>query len=100
PLLAVFAAALTLALAAHAETDKVTLLKGKEVLTGKITKDERDGLEIEIRERGAGGAKRTLNSNEILDIEWDLADQDAAEALRAFKQGAYGQAAETLSGIV
>ena len=95
-------AALTCTLAVHAEADKVTLIKGKEVVSGKITKDDRDGLEIEMREKGGGGtrARRTLNSNEILDVDWDLADQDAAEALRSYKQGAYSQAADTLSGIV
>jgi tetratricopeptide (TPR) repeat protein len=91
---------LAFVLAAHAEADKVTLVKGKEVVSGKITKDDRDGLEIEIRDRANSGAKRTLTSNEILDVEWDLADQDAADGLRQFKDGKYGQAAESLAGIV
>ena len=58
----------------RAEADKVTLVRGREIVTGRITKDEREGLEIEIRDR-SGAAKRTFNSSEVAEVEWDVAEE-------------------------
>jgi len=57
-------------------------------------------LEIEVSEKGRNtGAKRTLSSDEILDVDWELADDSALEGMRAYKQGAYARAADSLSGV-
>ncbi|HLX62700.1 MAG TPA: tetratricopeptide repeat protein [Planctomycetota bacterium] len=89
-------ATLVCAFQARAEADKVTLVKNKEVISGRITKDDRDGLEIDMR----GGAKRTVNSSEIADVEWDVSDENFHDAVGAFRSGAYVRAASSLESLI
>ena len=85
-------------LQARAEADKVTLVRAREVVVGKITKDDRDGLEIEIRDR-SGAAKRTFNSNEVAEIEWDVSEEGFHEGGAAFHNGSFERAADLFGGI-
>ncbi len=79
-----------------AEADRVTLAnRAKEVLLGKITKDDRDGLEIEL-----SVGKRTLNSSEIADVDWDIGTEGFHEAVTAFRGGSYSHAIDNLQDIV
>lgn len=84
---------------ARAEADKVTLIKNNDILSGRITKDDRDGLEIEIRERTGGSVKRTLNSSEIASVDWDIAEEGFHDAVSAYRGGGYGRAADMLGAI-
>ncbi len=81
---------------ARAESDKITLVKNKEVVSGKITKDDKDGLEIEM----GAGARRTFNSAEIGDVDWDVSTEGFREAVASFRSGAYSSAADGLQGII
>lgn len=84
-----------------AESDKVTLVRNKEVKSGRITKDDKDGLEIELSDaRGGSGARQTFMTADIADVDWDLSAEGFHEAITAFRRGAYASAAETLQGIV
>lgn len=79
-----------------AENDKVTLVKNKEAVTGKITKDDKDGLEMEV----GGGARRTFNSAEIADVDWDISTEGFRDAVNSFRSGSYSTAAEGLQAII
>lgn len=93
-----FALALGLILTAYGRCgdDKVTLVKKNETVAGKITKDDREGLELELK----GGAKQTFKSSEIADIEWDIAEEGFHEGAAEFRKGSYDRAADSFGGIV
>src|SRR2546421_653448 len=93
--LAIYGALVAFAWQLHAEADKVTLVKNKQVIAGKITKDDRDGLEMDT-----GQGKRTFNSAEIAEVEWDVTDDNFHTAVSAFRSGAYNRAADVLQDIL
>lgn len=93
-----FALGMLLAANARAEADKITLVKNKEVIVGKITKDDRDGLEMEFRDR-AGVAKRTFNSSDVADVEFDVSEDGYHEGGTEFRKGSYDRAAEYFGSI-
>lgn len=80
---------------ACAEADKVTLVKNKQVVAGKITKDDRDGLEIDT-----GQGKRTFSSAEIQDVDWDVNEEGFHDGITSYRRGAFSSAADSLQPIV
>ena len=88
------------ALSVCAESDKVTLVN-KTVKSGKITKDDKDGLEIELSDgKGGGGARQTFTSADIADVDWDSSAEGFHEGVTAFRRGAYSSAAESFQSIL
>ncbi|MEI6234482.1 MAG: tetratricopeptide repeat protein [Planctomycetota bacterium] len=83
-----------------AETDKVTLVT-KEVKQGRITKDDKDGLEIELADgRGGRGALIPITSAAISDVDWDVSAEGFHDAVMSFRRGAFGAAADSLQAII
>ena len=88
------------ALSVCAESDKVTLVN-KTVKSGKITKDDKDGLEIELGDgKGGGGARQTFTSADIADVDWDSSAEGFHEGVTSFRRGAYSSAAESFQSIL
>src|SRR4051812_18312508 len=81
--------------------DKLILVKNREVLSGRIKKEDVDSVQIEVKDprTGAPGIV-TRNSAEILDIEWDVNDEDWHEGVAAFKRGNYSLAVQSFQNIV
>jgi tetratricopeptide (TPR) repeat protein len=80
--------------------DKITMVKG-EILSGTVRGEStKDGIKVEVREKGGPGGTRTLKPEEITEIEWDLDLTEWREAMSAFKKGSYKRASDLIGQII
>jgi len=72
----------------------------KDVKQGKILKDDKDGVEIELGDGKGRGGIVPIASALIADIDFDVNAEGFRDAVTAFKRGSYTSAAEGLQGLL
>jgi predicted Zn-dependent protease len=89
---------------ARAESDKVTVLSGggkQEVVTGRINKDDRDGLEVEVKDARTGAvAKQTFNTSQVVAVEYDVPDENYHDAVTAYRINDFSTASTSLANLI